>query len=77
MRRQDLVTRFGIQAAASRHLALYKNLMPGNIDDGSKGKFYVFGPDFRPIFDFSPEQVLAWLTPGGGDGDPFCGLRRI
>eukprot|EP01035_Chromulina_nebulosa_P062805 gene62805-85892_t len=33
IRRQDLVTRFGIQsAAASRDLALYKELAPGNID---------------------------------------------
>jgi hypothetical protein len=33
IRRQDLVARFGIQsAAASRDLALYKDLAPGNID---------------------------------------------
>ena len=39
IRRQDLVSRFGIQsAAATRDLALYKDLAPGNIDYDSKGK---------------------------------------
>ena len=49
MRRQDLVARFGIQsAAASRDLA------PANIDYDSKGKSYVLGASFQPIFDFPP-----------------------
>ena len=72
IRRQDLVTRFGIQsAAASRDLALYKELAPGNIDYDPKGKSYVMGPDFRPVFDFPPERVLSWLTQGFGDGEPM------
>jgi hypothetical protein len=72
IRRQDLVTRFGIQsAAASRDLALYKELAPGNIDYDSKGKSYVLGPDFRAVFDFPPERVLSWLTQGFGDGEPM------
>ena len=42
IRRQDLVSRFGIQsAAATRDLALYKELAAGNIDYDSKGKSYV------------------------------------
>jgi hypothetical protein len=72
IRRQDLVTRFAIQtAAASRDLTLYKALAPGNIDYDPKGKSYVLGPDFRPIFDFPPERVLSWLTRGFGDGEPL------
>ena len=72
MRRQDLVARFGIQsAAASRDLALYKEIAPGNIDYDGKGKFYVLGPSFQPIFDFPPERVLSWLTQGFGDGEPM------
>lgn len=72
IRRQDLVTRFAIQsAAASRDLALYKELAPGNIDYDPKGKSYVLGSDFRPIFDFPPERVLSWLTQGFGDGEPM------
>lgn len=72
IRRQDLVMRFGIQsAAASRDLALYKELAPGNIDYDAKGKSYVLGPSFQPVFDFPPERVLAWLTQGFGDGEPM------
>ena len=72
IRRQDLVARFGIQsAAATRDLALYKELSPRNIDYDPKGKAYVLGPDFRPIFDFPPERVLSWLTQGFGDGEPM------
>ncbi|MHB1320560.1 MAG: helix-turn-helix transcriptional regulator [Acidithiobacillus ferrivorans] len=73
IRRQDLVTRFGIQsAAASRDLAFYKDLAPGNnIDYDSKGKSYVLGPSFQPVFDFPPERVLSWLTQGFGDGEPM------
>jgi len=71
IRRQDLVTRFGIQsAAATRDLALYKELAPGNIDYDAKGKSYVLGPAFRPVFDSPPERVLSWLTQGFGDGEP-------
>ena len=71
IRRQDLVSRFGIQsAAATRDLALYKELAPGNIDYDSKGKSYVLGPDFRPVFDSPPDRVLSWLTQGFGDGEP-------
>lgn len=72
IRRQDLVLRFGIQsAAASRDLALYKDLAPGNINYDPKGKSYVLGPEFRPIFDSPPERVLSWLTQGFGDGEPM------
>lgn len=72
IRRQDLVTRFGIQsAAATRDLALYKALSPGNINYDPKGKAYVLGPNFRPLFDFPQERVLSWLTQGFGDGEPM------
>ena len=72
IRRQDLVSRFGIQsAAATRDLALYKEIAPGNIDYDAKGKAYVLGADFRPVFDFPPERILSWLTQGFGDGEPM------
>ena len=71
IRRQDLVSRFSIQsAAATRDLALYKELASGNIDYDSKGKSYVLGPDFHPVFDFPPDRVLSWLTQSFGDGEP-------
>lgn len=72
IRRQDLVSRFGIQsAAATRDLALYKELAPGNIDYDSKGKTYIIGDAFQPVFDFPAERVLAWLSKGFGDGEPM------
>jgi predicted DNA-binding transcriptional regulator YafY len=71
IRRQDLVSRFGIQsAAATRDLALYKELAPNNIDYDPKGKSYVTGGDFRAVFDYPAERVLAWLSQGFGDGEP-------
>ena len=71
IRRQDLVSRFGIQsAAATRDLALYKELAPNNIDYDSKGKSYVTGGEFRPVFDFPAERILTWLSQGFGDGEP-------
>ena len=65
------MSRFGIQsAAATRDLAIYKELAPGNIDYDTKAKCYVLGEDFKPLFDFPPERVLSWLTQGFGDGEP-------
>ena len=69
--RHDLVTRFGIQAAAAtRDIAQYKELAPRNMEYDTKGKVYVRGSWFRPIFDFPPERVLMWLSQGYGDGEP-------
>lgn len=71
IRRQDIVKRFGIQtAAATRDLGLYKELAPSNIEYDSKGKSYVIGSDFRPMFEFPHERVFAWLSQGFGDGEP-------
>ena len=75
IRRQDLVTRFGIQsAAASRDLAPVQGAGPGNIDYDPKGKSHVLGPDFQPVFDF-PGAGAVRLTQGFGDGSR-CGSRR-
>ena len=71
VRRQDLFGRFGIQAAAAtRDLAAYKDLVPGNLDYDSKNKVYVRAELFRPLFDLPPARVLAWLTRGYGDHEP-------
>lgn len=71
IRRQDLVSRFGIQsAAATRDLALYKELVPSNIDYDPKAKTYVLGAGFAPLFDFTPERILSWLIQGLGDAEP-------
>lgn len=72
MRRQDLVDRFGVQtAAATRDLSLYRELAPRNLEYDSRGKLYVMGSEFEPMFDFLPERILTWLSEGFGDGEPL------
>lgn len=72
IRRQDLVTRFGIQAAAAtRDIAQYKELAPGNMEYDTKGKVYVRADWFRPLFNFPVERILTWLSQGYGDGEPI------
>lgn len=78
VRRQDLITRFGIQAAAaSRDLGLYKELAPLNLEYDTKGKVYVRGKWFCPMFEFPAERVLTWLMNGFGDGEPMQLLSLI
>lgn len=73
IRRQDLVSRFGIQAAAAtRDIGIYKDLAPGNLDYDTKNKVYGYADGFTPVFDFPAERVLAWLSQGFGDGEPFA-----
>lgn len=72
IRRQDLVTRFGIQsAAATRDIGQYKELAPRNIDYDPKGKVYIRAEWFRPVFDFLADRVLTWVSQGFGDGEPI------
>lgn len=72
IRRHDLVTRFGIQAAAAtRDIAQYKELAPRNVEYDTKSKVYIRASWFRPLFDFSVERVLTWLSQGYGDGEPI------
>ena len=78
IRRQDSVTRFGIQsAAATRDLSFYKELVPDNIEYDSKAKSYVLGHEFRSVFDFRADQVLSWITQGFGDGEPVSSKASI
>ena len=77
IRRQDLVSRFGIQAAAAtRDIAQYKALAPGNLEYDTKGKVYVRAARIAPLFDFPVERVLTWFSQGYGDTEPtrFRGL---
>ncbi|HAT3113396.1 TPA: WYL domain-containing protein [Serratia marcescens] len=50
---------------------LSKELGPRNLDYDTKGKVYVRGKWFRPVFDFPTERVLTWLSQGFGDGEPL------
>lgn len=66
--RAELMQRFGIaSAAASRDLALYKELAPRNIDYDGRGKRYLLGADFTPLFTIPTGQILSWLAEQLGD----------
>lgn len=69
LRRGDIEARFGIKpAAASRDLSLYREIALGNLDYDSASRCYRPSADFKPIHEFQPERVLAWLLQGFGDG---------
>ncbi len=66
--RIDLVTRFGIkEAAATRDIALYRELAGDNLNYDTKVKTYTVSSDFKPVFEYHAERVLAALSQGYGD----------
>lgn len=70
--RQDLVSRFSMQAAAaSRDLAQYREVAPRNLDYDTRAKVYVRAAWFRPVFEVTADRVLTWLSQGYGDGEPL------
>ncbi|CAH0253364.1 helix-turn-helix transcriptional regulator [Pseudomonas mediterranea] len=78
IRRQDLIQRFGIQtAAATRDLATYRAQAGNNLAYDRSSKIYTPTKEFRPIFTFSADRVLAWLTEGFGDGEPASSAPGI
>ena len=73
--RQDLVSRFGIkEAAATRDLALYRNIAPGNLNYHPAAKKYFNTDAFNALFKYTPEQALRALSQG--IGDDFQGIHR-
>ena len=55
IRRQDLIERFEIQsAAATRDLALYRQLAPAYLVFNSRSKSYLRAEAFCPIFSLTP-----------------------
>jgi len=75
VRRQDVVARFGIQtAAATRDMAKYRDLVPGNLAYRATDKSYERTPAFEPMFPgVSAQEVLEFLSqrPGyGGSLEP-------
>jgi len=66
--RNDLVSRFGIKAAAAtRDITLYKELAPQNLEYDTKAKIYTRSDSFTPLFDYSSQQALTALAHGFGD----------
>jgi len=71
IRRQSLVRRFQIKtASATRDLALYAALAPGNMTYDIRAKTYFISEGFSPLYAFSPVRVLTWLSQGFADGVP-------
>lgn len=66
--RCDLAQRFGLtEAAATRDLALYKQLAGANISYDTIARTYRIGAKPKPLFSYKPEQVLTALAEGFGD----------
>jgi hypothetical protein len=69
LRRADLADRFGTApAAATRDIAQYKLLAPGNLVLDGPTKAYVTTPEFAPIFEHQPQRVMSSLAQGFGEG---------
>ncbi len=68
LNRSDLVSRFGLkESAASRDLALYKQLASNNITYDTVERTYRIGLQLKPLFDYQTQQVLTALAEGFGD----------
>lgn len=69
LRRGDLERRFGIKAAAAtRDIAIYRQIASDNLAYDLNAKAYLPSPKFKPVLDLSVERALAWLRQGFGDG---------
>jgi hypothetical protein len=66
--RNDLVSRFGIKAAAAtRDLTQYKEIAPQNLEYDTKAKTYIQREGFKPLFSYPGNQALTALCHGLGD----------
>lgn len=73
--RGDLTARYGIkEAAATRDIAEYRKLAPGNLSYDGVSKKYVRSNSFEPVFEFSSSQVLTALLQGLGED--FVGAHK-
>lgn len=68
LNRNDLVERFGIkEAAATRDIALYRDIAPNNLSYSAKAKNYLSSQIFDPVFEYPDRQALTALCFGLGD----------
>ncbi|WP_416761848.1 helix-turn-helix transcriptional regulator [Roseateles sp. So40a] len=69
LRRADVVDRFGTgPAAATRDIALYREIAPENLALDNSDKVYRPTSTFTPLFDHAPQRVLTALSQGFGEG---------
>lgn len=67
--RQDLITKFATGlAAATRDLALYRELAPDNLKLVHPTRHYQRQPQFSALFEHDPQAILSGLARGFGDG---------
>lgn len=69
LRRADVAHRFGTgPAAATRDIALYREIAPENLALDNTDKVYRPTETFSPLFDHAPQRVLTALSQGFGEG---------
>jgi len=69
LRRSDLVEKFGMgPAGATRDIAQYREMAPGNLDFDGTRKIYRPSVSFTPLFEHAPQRVLSALSQGFGQG---------
>lgn len=74
--RKELTEKFEMgMANATRDLALYKELVPENIDFDAKDRTYLQAKTFSPLFNYNSKQTLAKLAHKISDG--FDGVLEI
>ena len=67
--RPELTSRFGVApSGATRDLALYREIVPHNIEFDGNHKIYRISKTFVPLFNHTHQRVLSALSLGFGDG---------
>lgn len=68
LRRADVAERFGMgPAAATRDIAQYRDIAPGNLELDNSVKVYRPTEQFVPMFDHAPQRVLTAISRGFGE----------
>jgi hypothetical protein len=78
LRRADIIERFQTgSAGATRDVALYRQLVPANLDFDGGAKVYRPTPEFRPLFEHPAHRALTALSRGFGDLDGGVGAPLV
>lgn len=76
--RNEIIQRFECgTAAASRDLALYKQLAPKNLTYNTTEKQYLLESNFKPLFNHDPRKTLVKLANDISDGFDAIGDNKF